>query len=157
MFKRIKNIILANGNDLLDKLEEPKKILRQSIRNMEKQKFILGKKIIELNAKLKYLDNKNQLMNDEEKEFYNNNISKLKEAYEKMMTNYAHIDKKIKEYKSKVEILEVRAITVKTSQDIKNILFEIDYNLDDSTFKRMEEKIALMEYKFEAEQELLDI
>ena len=151
--KRAKTIIKANANEILERLEEPKKILKQAVRDMEDQKLRVGKKIIELNSKLKEIKRKSGTATGEMKTMLDGNITRIETALKKMVEQYDGFDGKINECKSKLTILEARCVMVETMREANELLKEIDFDLDTSTFARMEEKVTRMEEKLEAEQE----
>ncbi|MBW2003015.1 MAG: PspA/IM30 family protein [Deltaproteobacteria bacterium] len=156
MLNRIKRIVKAHGNDLIDRLEEPKKMLRQAVRDMEKQKLALGEKIVQLDTNIRGLKRKD-IADEVSKAYLEQNIEKLEQALKKLGDKYDYVSDKIEQSKSKIAVLEARATVVEATEEAMELLKDLDIDIDTSTFARMEEKIAAMEDKMMAKQDFYGI
>lgn len=174
LFKKIKDLARANLNDILDKMEDPKKLAKQYMLDIEAQKNRAQELLIHTMAAIKVaelrLKNHQQSINDilDKVNIYlaNNQETKAKEALaqKQLLTEeinqFAEAISKEKHYadnlKKGIENLERKINQQNQEYNIKASKAYLDNETSFDTFARMEEKISQSEEEINALNELIN-
>lgn len=154
MFKRIRRIFKSQTSRVLDKLEEPIKIMEQVISDSREEIFKLFQAYEEIKLSIEKLD---KLNCDEE-------TKKLIEIQkEKLSIKRDDLNKRIKKYKEKivetqkkVQFLKAKNKAYDAIIGIQKRLSKFDINSDISAIERMEDKINQKEAMINAYDDMED-
>lgn len=170
LFRKVKNLLFSNVNDVVDKCNNAEKMLKYSIVKMESAlekgnsglvEMMVSKKILEKNRqktieKIEALKSEiKQNINDEQKSLslikhkqdlgkvlkeYDNQIEKQNRYIERMKQQISTVKLNIETAKNKKDVLLAR----KTIAETRNIVFK-DLKIDEELFNDAEEKIETKE------------
>jgi len=187
MFKRISDVISANLNDLIDRVEDPERMIKQIIREMEENISKAKEGVIEAIASEKQLQKdleqhrrqssewqkkaEEALQVDKEelaraalmrKKEHDNIIKALEPSWdtakntsERLKTQLHALEAKLEEARRKRSTLVARQRAAEARQHMDKTLTNFQAGIDaQANFARMEDKVAEMEARVEAADEL---
>lgn len=173
LFKKIKDLARANLNDILDKMEDPKKLAKQYMLDMQEQKNKAQELLINTMAAIKVaelrLKNYQQAINDilDEVNIYlqNNQEEKAKEALAKKqllseeLNQFAEAINQEKHYadnlKKGITNLELKISQQNQENNLNASKAYLTNETSFDTFARMEEKISHSEAEINALNDLI--
>lgn len=187
IFKRINDVITANINDLIDRVEDPERMIKQVIREMEENIARARESVVEAIANEKQLQKElesNQRQMEEwlgkaegalkkgnedlaraaleRKKEHENIVKVLEPSWEsarntslRLKTQLRALEAKLEEARRKRSSLAARQHAAQARQKMDQTMATFEAGLNaQSKFERMEDKVASMEARTEAMEEL---
>jgi phage shock protein A len=177
LFDRIKRVVSANLNDLVNKAEDPEKMLEQAILEMQEDLVQLRQGVAQTIAAQKrsekqYNDAQNEMALQkgdenlarqalERKKTYTETSGALKASLDTQSTqvetlkrNLIQLESKISEAKTKKEMLKARITTAKAQEQLQGMVSGMNTSSAMAAFERMEEKVLMQEARAQSAGEL---
>jgi phage shock protein A len=159
MRKRATRIFKAQVNSLLDKLEQPEKILKQIVRDSKSEIFKLYGSANDIRVSIDKMERalKKAKETGADSSLIEQTLEKYKEYEKKFEEKIIEYKDKVIRSEAKIKILQAKAESIKAMLEISKKLSSFDPDGLDGTLERMEEKIAKMEMQLETYDELENI
>jgi phage shock protein A len=139
MIKRLTRIFKSNANAIMDKLEEPIKIMEQVIADSRKEVFKLFEAYEEIKSSIEKLEKVE--CDEEAKKLIQSQKEKLTKSRDALKKKIEAYKAKIIETQKKIDVLKAKNKAYDAIISVQKNLSKFDFDSDLSAIERMEEKI----------------
>ena len=152
IFSRISTLFKAEANAAIDKMEDPEKVLNQTIRDMQEQLNSAKTQVAESIAYEKRLKIQYDKAVERAKEWEGKAMQAVNAGRDDLAVEA--LSNKIEEAKRKKSLLVAQAKRAEASKTIHKTLAGMDEGAAFSTFDRMAEKVETLEAEAQASEDL---
>merc|ERR1719231_653641 len=149
LFDRAVRVAKANANKLIEKMEDPEKVLNQAVEDLQKDLVTVRQSYAEVMATQKRMTSQKEQAETLAGESLESQLAIQEESLGKLFQSMTQLESKITEAKAMKDQYIARARTAKTATKVNDMLSSATGTTSMDAFERMKEKVEMLESEAE--------